>query len=122
MAFLLRLVGTLVISHVTLLLAFVFFPKFKMAWKEKALMSLIAGVVYVIADTLARGIIAFTAGFLSWYVVWVFIVITVAFMLYFTGQVLFERMGMGPDKSRNLMFVWFALAGVLLWLLNGWMG
>ncbi len=122
MAFLLRLIGTLVIAHVTLLFTFLFFRKYDMAWKEKALMSLIAGIVYVVADAISRAIISATTGFLSWYVIWVFIVITAGFMLFFTGQILFDRMGMGPEKSRNLMAVWFILAGVLLWLFRGWMG
>lgn len=122
MAFLLRLVGTLVIAHVTLLLAFLFFRKYEMAWKEKALISLVAGIVFVIADLVARAINWVTGWLLTDWLVWFFVVVTAMFMMLFTGQVLFDRMGMGPQKSWNLMLLWFVFAGVLLWLARGWLG
>lgn len=122
MAFLLRLVGTLVIAHVTLLLAFLFFRKYTMAWKEKALISLVAGIVFVIADLIARAINWVMGWLLTDWVVWFFVVVTAMFMMLFTGQALFDRMGMGPQKSWNIMLLWFVFAGVLLWLARGWLG
>lgn len=122
MAFLLRLIGTLVIAHVTLLLAFLFFRKYEMAWKEKALISLVAGIVFVIADLVARAINWVTGWLLTDWLVWFFVVVTAMFMMLLTGQVLFDRMGMGPQKSWNLMLLWFVFAGVLLWLARGWLG